>query len=321
MALVVSISYEGSTSKKKLSVLKNTWKDRKNMEKFLLNKCNYAVFSGENICKEDFINICKKLAEYEYCEPCTRLVVFFAGHGDDKVMVFQNGGQFSVNDMMEIFTQSTALRKMVRMFFIDACCGDRLDSGYRNRSAKASMIDKESSKQYCEFNMLLAYSTTRKYVSTEDSTGGKWTSNLLENLEENPNEDLLGIFAKVNKALMCHKSFIEGHKPHYQIGEYTSTLAEKVYLKGEVQVDERLDPLLHKLASKMKFDNQVRSTACSGAFGYLRHGRGWSAWYVRPRARGPRAQGLGVCISGRPRVPMLQMPCGTFPHISIVVFN
>ena len=30
------------------------------------------------------------------------------------------------------------------------------------------------------------------------------------------------------------------------------------------------------------------------------HGHGWSAWHVRPGARGPRARGLRVCISGRP---------------------
>ena len=38
-------------------------------------------------------------------------------------------------------------------------------------------------------------------------------------------------------------------------------------------------------------------------------------------ALGSGGRGLGVCMSGVPRVPMLQMLCSTFANISIVVFS
>ena len=119
--------------------------------------------------KRIFKDLCNKFAKFKYCKSCTRLVVAFSGHGDDGVMIFQNGGRFSINEMMNIFTQSTALCKMARMFFIDICHGDKLNPEYCSRSATAFI--KESSKQYHEFNTLLAYSTTRKYVNIDGPTG------------------------------------------------------------------------------------------------------------------------------------------------------
>ena len=249
VALLVSNSY-GSYGLKSLN---ETHKDSNKMKHFLL-KCRYAVFSRQNLNKDDFIARCKELAQYNYQKAstnCRRLVVAFFGHGNNDDLIFQDNESVSVNKMVKIFrpanAENSALGEMVRMFFIDSCRGGKNDSSRcASRSATVAISDERSSgKEYPnDVNMLVVYSNTSQGTARE----GFWTSHLLGQLEC-LNEDVVGALIKVNNEMMYRKNIGK----YYQIGEHISTLAVRVHFTIEalvVTLNETLDGKLDDLVNR-----------------------------------------------------------------------
>ena len=232
VALLVSNGYDGKDT------LHGTYKDAQKMTSFLI-KWKYAVIWYHNVDREFFITFCKTLAQYKYPEICRRLLVGFFGHGDDGVLIFQDGKHVSISELMNLFKPNNAKNKtlgnMVRMFIIDACRSNQKDFGWSRSRGAASTIKQDIDKEYPnDGNMLVAYSTTRHHVSFEKITGGTWTTYLLEELEREPHKNLLDILVKVNGRLK--NTTFQGK--YHQIGEFTATLSENVYFKEEAALEQ-----------------------------------------------------------------------------------
>ena len=244
VALVVTNDYTTNPTKQDLKV---TYTDGKKMKAFLV-KCKYKVFWYHNLTQQQFVKLYKEMAKYEYPKTCRRLLVYFSGHGSNGERLLTEDGKYvSVHDMVTSFkpvnAKNITLRNTVRMFFIDACRGNKSDYGYSsNKSVTATIThntksDKDSSN---DTNILLAYSTTSEHVSgvsaeeMKKGTGSFWTECLLKELE-NSHDDILIILRNVNKVLE-HKKTSGGY---YQMGETNYTLVEGLNFKKEAGLDQK----------------------------------------------------------------------------------
>ena len=181
VGLIVSISY----STDRLPTLDATHEDAKQMKR-LLSKYNYAVFHYHDITREQFIILYEQLACYKYPKTCRRLIVYFSGHGDAGILGFPNEEFVLIDEMVKRFkpadAENSTLGNMVRMFFIDACRGKIEDYGYSYKGATATkqILNEEYPN---DANMLVAYSSTPNHSSIAYPTGSRWTSCLIEKLE------------------------------------------------------------------------------------------------------------------------------------------
>lgn len=239
VALIMTNPYHGEQQ------LTGTYQDGQKFTEFLL-ECNYEVFWYHGITKKDFTSYCAQLAKFQYPTTCRRLLVVFSGHGGENQLICQDGKKVLISKMVQQFKPANAknhtLGNMVRMFFIDACRGINKSPGYPSKYTIGPTNDEISlHKKYPnDVNMLVAYSTTSQYYSTETERGGIWINYLLEELKNNPYEDLLSILVRVNGIMMDNTIETEDGE-HYQIGEHVSTLAEKIYFERRVRLVQSED--------------------------------------------------------------------------------
>ena len=220
-----------SASSNHLRPLEFTHRDADAMEQLFQNEFLYEVRRKMNISKEEFKSCCKILAAHEYPPACNRILVYFSGHGSNGTLIFQDGEEFSFKDMIDIFKPTIAnnesLAHMVRMFFIDACRGQKEEFG-------SEIVSKGGSKQFVadEANVLLAYACPPTYLSYGSSTGSRWTTCLVEALRGSTiDHSVFDILCEAHKLMWqsYHQS-----KP-YQTAEFGSLLHQALYFKKEAK--------------------------------------------------------------------------------------
>ena len=161
----------------------------------LLYKLNPAVLvlAMHNI-DVIFLHIAIDTLALSYPEGCNRLVAILSGHGNSSTLQLHDGESISADDVISKFkagdVANPTLGRIVKVFFFNACHGDREESGYATRSttnAKAPVTN--NCIHICDANVLVAYSCMCYHCAFEDRKGGGiWTKCLLEELE-NPEED------------------------------------------------------------------------------------------------------------------------------------
>ena len=229
VALLVSNDYK---TVREVSDLPFTHTDTKNMEQ-VLKEFTYAVYRIKNVSTNEFVSCYKNLADYKYPATCKRILLYFAGHGDDGNLWMQDGGKVNIDDVISRFKIHVAgnesLATIVKMFFFDACRGTQKDGGYSVRSAKP--VDEITCLRRIpkEGNMLIAYASTRYYVAHESSSGGRWTNCLVKALRDSEeSDDVLHILTEAN--IMMNK---EPSHRYFQTAEFISSLVDHVYFKKE----------------------------------------------------------------------------------------
>lgn len=195
VALVVSNDYKTLGGKMKLN---STHIDSDNIEQ-VFKEFGYVVYKMRNVTKKKFVSCYKSLAECKYLPTCKRLLLYFAGHGDNGRLLMQDDKEVQIEDMIVCFkpdvANNEALARMVKMFFFDACRGGRTDHGYRVRATPHEITCLRRVPN--EGNSLLVYSSTRHYGAFETSAGGRWTNCLCRVLRESKeNDGVLSILTK-----------------------------------------------------------------------------------------------------------------------------
>jgi len=234
VALIISNDYIGCQG---VSVLRGTHKDSAKLEK-VFQQFQYFVHKEENATLKKMESLLKTLSDCNYPLTCQRLVFAFSGHGNDGILVCQDGREERIKDMIDGFkprvAKNDSLSHMARIFFIDACRGSEKDLGYTARGDDGN--DDCKCLRRIEFpnegNMLVAYSSTRYHCSYENNTGGVWTSYLANELAKSVKGSRRGlseILYAVN-AKMCEEK-IEGK--YFQVGEFISSLREEVYFVND----------------------------------------------------------------------------------------
>lgn len=219
----------------------NIHEDADKLEELLKN-LGYVVYKRKNVDKSDFKSCCKDLAEFNYPVSCQRLLVYFSGHGNDGKLFMQDRKELIIKKVVSLFKPSVNedgevdkeyLALMVRMFFFDACRGEKIDSGFPFVTVKVPLSKEITCLRSLpiEGNMLIAYASTRKYVAHTDSKlgGSRWTNCLVEALQESKETDSIGsVLTMANGKL----SRID-EDDSIQTATFTSSLRSDVFLKQE----------------------------------------------------------------------------------------
>ena len=230
VALIISNDYAGCPG---VSVLNGTHKDSANLE-VVFQQFQYKVYREKNAKKEDFKTLLEILSKHEYPPTCRRLIVAFAGHGDDGELLSQDGLKLNIESIVDQFKpgpHNNTLGNTARIFFIDACRGTCDDTGSiraRQGAQDVAWFRSQKQKFSTEGNILVAYASTRYHSSFETDKGGLWTSQLAEELKLN--KSLFDILTSVNAKIS--ENPIDGC---LQIGEFTSSLKETVNFVEECQ--------------------------------------------------------------------------------------
>lgn len=193
VAFIVSNDYKTC---RQLESLPYAHVDSKRMAHFFTHLKNYIVVHRSNLSKRTFMSTCKYLA-VEFPGGYTRVVVYFAGHGLNGVVMMQDGKKVLLKDIRAMFNPNHVLKMkdVVKIFFIDACRGTLSDPGIRgggqsdtkNRSLPLASQGKE----------LVAYATTEDFVAFDSSSGGIWTSHLYKELRDSKGKSIVDVLRLV----------------------------------------------------------------------------------------------------------------------------
>ncbi|KAL1469183.1 hypothetical protein MTO96_004898 [Rhipicephalus appendiculatus] len=175
--------------------------------------------------KETLGNLGKNIDESDDCFVCC---VLTHGTGDH---LYGKDGKFSVNDLIKPFLGDVCpnLRGKPKLFFIQACRGDKRDMG-----AQAAFDTADSPTQTCKIpnhaDILVAYSTVPDFVSVRNRMKGSWfIQALCPELEKLADSmDLLSILTVVNCRVALEFESATGNK---QVPLVTSSLLRQVWFK------------------------------------------------------------------------------------------
>ena len=204
VALVVSNDLVNDPECKKSWIHENS----KKLCEILLH-FDYFVHHRQNIAKQEFMRLCKRLAEYKYPSNCKRLVVAFSGYGIDGVLQLRDGERIFLEDVVDYFKSSNAtlLGGMIRLFFVDTHHISPVTSLIQDGNAivKASDFCRFLNRIEKDANLLVAYSTLRYHdqYSEHFKLHGRWTSCLADELLVTRSQfaSLQSVLTKVNEAM------------------------------------------------------------------------------------------------------------------------
>ena len=205
--MLVTCSYKGT--------LPGTEADRAEMERtFERLGYNVVQLCNEGATKSAITTTLIQLSDYlsRYCGPTTdRALVFaFSGHGGrgDKLVSRDRKSLSLMNDILRRFVKHPGMRRIPKLFFIDACRG----SNKITKSLEQTVKDFEATTKglsHEESNFLIAHATIDEHVSYDRY----WMHKLAKRIRENLNVPLTKILDD-----------LAGDVPWQQQPEYTSRL-------------------------------------------------------------------------------------------------
>lgn len=168
-----------------------------------------------------------------------RIVVTFSGHGSNEHLLAKDG-KIDLRQDIVLPLQALKAKKLAcipKLFFIDACRGDKEDIGVIiNEAFRPRGIVARGERQPSEGNYFIAHSTLLGMKAFEDSSrGGLWMQILSNELinPDNIDKDIALITTIVNKKIMEIVSALQ--KPISQQPISKSTMREEIYLLREAR--------------------------------------------------------------------------------------
>lgn len=239
LALVVSNDYKNS----QLLPLAGAHNDSKAMSDSL-SQLNFAVVCRHNVKKRDLVHLVEDVTSGVTFPASYRRIIFaFSGHGArDNFLCTQEAERLCIIDLLEMFLPIRAphLADVPKLFFIDACRGDRTDPGVPVARGNGMSVSKGGSevklvKLPSHGNFLLAYSTIANYQSFElEGKGGIWMTALAQKLLRE-DKSICDILTGINK------DFTERYQDSWEAcgsvlqPEFVTTLNEVVNLWKEAR--------------------------------------------------------------------------------------
>ena len=227
--LIIANDYETCSS---YHSLPGTQEDLKDYAQ-TFQKLKFKVNPRSNLGKADMMRALESLRSTPEFHPEMKYVLFvYCGHGEDGVIISQQGEKISVDEVVGLFQPRKDMEKMgevVKLFFFDACRGERIDHGIQVIARGAELAWTERVPR-CG-NFLVAYATLPRHRAYEigreriqfGRIGGLWSKFLNEELrnDANINLSLHDILTNVNEKIVkfCEKEMIG-----FQIPQVVGTL-------------------------------------------------------------------------------------------------
>lgn len=171
---------------------------------------------------------------------CDMLVVIYMSHGEHDVL-WGSDASFKPDDLFEVFQadQCKSLAGKPKIFFIQACRGEGLDSGVTLAHSRPSdEIDSGviAYKIPTTADFLICWSTVSGHYSWRNTTNGSWFIQSLVHVlsKEATHEDLLSMMTSVNRHMVLNFESNTPSQQHMhgkkQSASIVSTLMRKVFL-------------------------------------------------------------------------------------------
>ena len=236
LALVIANDYRDPVLSKDRQSLPGTLEDSKDYNDTFVNFLKYSVVVRHNLTGEEIWLAAKNLISKASCYSIGReecrfiradacIAFVFCGHGDEGVIIGQDGEKVSLEMIFNLFTSGTD-SQLLKLFFIDACRGMNEDRGVWISRGGEIALEKLVP---AEGNMLIAYSTLPQYQAYEFKYKGKpqglFSCILNQELrkDENIEESLENIITIVT-ARMEEESKKDGRNVRFQTPQKIATL-------------------------------------------------------------------------------------------------
>ena len=182
-----------------------------------------------DITQDELVSLLCSMANYPYPKSCQRFVLTFSGHGGKGFIYSEDEKRVKISDIVAAFAPPNCdkcLAGIPRLFFFDACRGDKEDRGILARGGD----EKWQSKIPSTGDVLVAYATTEGYKALEEASGGFWTSILAKKLVSS-SDSIYDVLTEVNGELIKKIQVMQG--PSFQQPELLGRLNTTVNLLKE----------------------------------------------------------------------------------------
>ena len=217
--------------------MKETIKDAREIDKFF-EEVNYKVVPGKDLTYGQFMDTCEYLAAYPMYPPsCTRIIVYFSGHGGNGNIIMQDGETIRIKDVQELlrmFRPKENDKQAAKILLIDACrvpltgLAKLRNLWCRFWSHLWCLITRRDEQIKCanDSNELVVYATTEGHPAYNLDYGGFWTQKLVKQLYKRRDEHILEVLIAVNNEM--EKEEVPG-AGRYQRPLCVHGLTEKIY--------------------------------------------------------------------------------------------
>nr|QAV56480.1 caspase-7 [Dugesia japonica] len=200
--------------------------------KTLFKKLNFVVENHKNCTAYEMRKNLEEISKRKDLKDYSMFVCFILSHGDEGI-IYGRDAHVSIDTMLNYFKgdKCKGLVGKPKLFFIQACRGDKFDKGVLADSVGSNNLDKIP----IEADVLIGYSTVPGYFSWRNSSNGSWyIQALCSEIEKNAKtEDVVHILVRVNASVAGNFSSNTGDtKSHgmIQIPSFTCMLRKKVLL-------------------------------------------------------------------------------------------
>ena len=240
IAFIVYNTYRNNQTQKDLP---DTKKDGRKMGKFFKD-VNYYTVSGRNLTYREFMDTCKYLVTYSHYPPsCRRIVVYFAGHGNEESITMEGGKSVKIRDVQALLRKFQSDKKVAKILLIDACrdsitgIAKLCDLWCRFWYCFWCIITlhhKNESKSSNDNNELLAYATTENHGAYSLEYGGLWTQTLIKQLYELQDKHIKEILKQIY--ITMGKKEVPGFQGYYQHPISHDNLEEDIFFWKEASM-------------------------------------------------------------------------------------
>ncbi len=178
--------------------------DKKHTKK-CLEQFGFRVDVHENKNKKETIDLLKEYASDDYSDADCFLCVF-SSHGNEEGFETSDEKLIDLTSIiLRIFTGNKSLNGKPKLFFIDACRGEKIMGTLENEPLPELNTAKGATKEtsipkICD--IMIYYSTVPKYVSFTSSSGSKFIQAFLEVLNEyGKKEQLIDMVTRINQKI------------------------------------------------------------------------------------------------------------------------
>jgi caspase 7 len=151
-----------------------TDQDRKNLDD-VLRKLGFEVIVFQDLKYHDIEQQIKQVAKYDHSN-CDCLCISVLTHGDTGIL-YAKDTQYKPDILWNSFSadRCPTLAGKPKIFFMQACQGDKLDSGVvMSKTETDGHLDINSYRIPAQADFLVVYSTVKGYYSWRNTTRGSW---------------------------------------------------------------------------------------------------------------------------------------------------
>lgn len=181
-----------------------TDRDRDNLAQ-IAQALGFKVFIQNDLRVRELLNVMEECARQNYVD-CDCFACAILTHGDSSDILYAHDGKYSIQELFAPLQNCQTLVGKPKLFFVQACRGNRLDHGVLQSDCLDARATDGSSDSGCvaipvEADFFIGYSTVEGYYAWRNGENGSWFIQALCHCLEkySKNLELMQIMTRVNR--------------------------------------------------------------------------------------------------------------------------